>query len=76
MLIFEDDGRLNTDNVEYEDLLVNVEGGANLDYASTQKRARHMIHKDLVRKEYGANLKIAGLRLGKEILNISITPSQ
>ena len=50
MLIFEDDGRMHIDNVEFEDLLVNVEGGINLDYASTDKRARHMIHKDLIKK--------------------------
>lgn len=63
MLVFEDDSKLNFDNIEYEDITVNFEGGENLNYNSIEKRSRLMIQKENNKKEYGMNVKVGGLRL-------------
>ena len=34
ILVFEDDGKILLDNIEYEDVIVNFEGGINMNYNS------------------------------------------
>ena len=68
----EDDSKLVFSNEELEEILVNFEGMKNFNFPSVERRVRTVLHKEFNRKEFGTNIKLASMRLGSEMLYVSI----
>ena len=75
ILKIQDDNRSNFTNQQLEEVIVNFEAEVNLNFGSIDKRVRAIMSKDFLKKQMGTNLKIAAMRLGNEMLHVSLTPN-